>query len=108
MVEHGLTIRIFDPSGNLIQAYGPYRNASVDPQALAASRSGKANFSTFVDRQAEDTIRAYTAPILENRKVIAIIQVSQGLSSIHDTLDSLLTTILWVIPLIVIVAGMGG
>ncbi len=108
LVQHGLTIRIFNPSGMLIQALGPYGKSPVDPNTLAPSRNGRASFSTFVDPTAGDDIRAYTAPIIQNQRVVAIVQVAQDVGSIQDTLDSLLTTLLLVIPLIVAVAGVGG
>ena len=107
-VQRGLTIRIFDPSGKLVKAFGPYSKFPVNRNVLVDSRAGKARFSTFVAASAEDDIRAYTAPVLAGGQVVAIVQVAQNVGNVQDTLDSLRMLLFWVIPLMVVIAAIGG
>lgn len=107
LVQRGLTIRIFDPTGHMVQSYGPFGYYPVDQKVLAASRGGSAGFS-IIYNAAGDDIRAYTAPVFSNKQVVAIIQVAQDAGNIQDTMDSLGITLLLVIPMIVLIAGVGG
>jgi len=108
LVERGLTIRVLSPSGEVLQAFGPYRSAPVDARNLSEAVAGRAAFWTFLDSKVGDNIRIYTVPILDNSHLVGILQVAQSLGNVQDTLDHLLTTLLLVIPLIVGLAGLGG
>jgi heavy metal sensor kinase len=108
LVEHGLTIRILNAKGDVLQAVGPYRSIPVDANALAAANAGKSTFRTIADPQGNDAVRVYTEPILQNNQPVGIIQVAQDLGNVRDTLDRLLTALLLATPLLVGLAGLGG
>jgi heavy metal sensor kinase len=108
LVEHGLTIRILDLKGNVLQAFGPYRAAKVEPSALTAANAGQTTFGTMIDPQEGDSVRFYTAPIIENNQLVGVVQVAQDLGNVTDTLDRLLVTLLLASPLLVALAGLGG
>ena len=108
LVEHGLTIRILSPKGDVLQAFGPYRAAPVDSSALSAAVEGRSTFGTFTDPQEKDSVRIFTAPIIEDTHLVGIVQVVQDLGDIKDTLGRLLAALLLATPLLVGLAGVGG
>jgi heavy metal sensor kinase len=103
-----LTIRILDLRGQVLQAAGAYRNLPVDPPSLTAALQRQPAFATLRDSSSQETIRICTAPIIENEQVIGIVQVAQSLESVHDTLQRLLTALLVSVPLLVVLAALGG
>lgn len=108
LLERGLTIRILDPSGQVIQAFGPYRTLPVTAESLAAARNQQSVFATLTDPIEQELIRFYTTPIVEIDQVVGVIQVAQSLDSVQETLDRLLTALFIGGPLLVIVAAFGG
>ncbi len=55
-----------------------------------------------------ESIRVYTAPIIENQTIIGIIQVMQSLATLHETLDRLLLMMLISIPLLLLITAFSG
>jgi len=90
--DKGFTIRILSIDGRILQSVGPYSTISINLQSIQDANAGISNFSTikFPD---SDSIRIYTSPILENNKLIGIIQVMQSLETLEETLDRLLLVI---------------
>ena len=108
LLKRGLTIRFLSPKGDMLQSSGPYQAVQVDARALAAAVDGRATFVSFSDRQKSDSVRMYTAPVIENDQLVGIIQVAQSLGFVQDTLDHLLVALLLATPLLVFLAGLGG
>jgi heavy metal sensor kinase len=108
LVERGLTIRILSSSGKGLQAFGPYGSAPVEAGSLSAAAAGRPTFWTYMDSGEGDRVRMYTVPILEDSRLVGVLQVAQSLGNVQDTLDRLLTTLLLMIPLVVGLAGWGG
>jgi heavy metal sensor kinase len=50
----------------------------------------------------------YSAPILEDGRLIGIVQVARSHDSVHETLDRLLSALLLAVPLSVLAAALGG
>ena len=108
LAERGLTIRILSPRGDLIEAFGPYRNLPVSASSLNAARQNQSEFFTITDSGVSEPVRFYSAPIIQNGGLAGIVQVAQSLGPVNDTLTRLLTTILLGTPLLIAIAGFGG
>ena len=106
--ERGLTLRLLDPSGQVLQAFGPFRNLPLDPHRLASALAGQSGFATVTDPVGGDRIRIYAVPITENGQTRGLVQVAQSLGPVRDTLDRLLSALLLGGPLLILAAGTGG
>ncbi|HXW01152.1 MAG TPA: ATP-binding protein, partial [Anaerolineae bacterium] len=106
--ERGFSFRILDDAGQTLQEYGPYQ-ALPQPQINFTAPNQPGIFTTFTDTATQHPVRLYTAPIVEDNKlVVGTIQVAQNLNSVGQTLNQLLTTLLIGGPLLVVIAGAGG
>jgi len=106
--DRGLTIRIVDQQGRIIQSFGAYASLPVDPPSFAAALRQQATFSTAPDLLEQDPVRFYTAPILENDGLVGIVQVGQSLGPVQDTLERLLATLLIGMPILAAFAALAG
>ena len=106
--ERGLTLRVLDPEGTVLQAFGPYRELPVAADTLTSARAGQSGFATLVDPSQGDRVRVYTVPILDTGQFLGVVQVAETLATIRDTLDRLLLSLLLGGPLLAAVAGIGG
>jgi heavy metal sensor kinase len=106
--ERGLTVRVLDPSGGILHAFGPYRMLPVEDSTMAAALAGQPSFSTLVDPKATGSVRVYTVPVQENGRMIGVVQVAQTLNGIQDSLRRLLSALLLWGPLLVLLAALGG
>lgn len=102
------TVRILDGTGQIVQAFGRYDDLAVTPASLAAAQVGQSSLATLSDPQSGLPVRVYSVPLLEDGRLIAIVQVARSLDSIDATLDRLLSTLLLAGPLLVLAAGLGG
>jgi heavy metal sensor kinase len=102
--ERGFSIRVLTPQGQILQEFGPYRALPVLPENLLP----RPYFATLTDPDSATAVRVYTAPVEENNRLIAFIQVAQSLEGTQDTLRRLLTTLLVSVPLLVTIAGFSG
>ena len=97
----GLMVRLLTPQGQILQSFGPYG-------ALPVSLTSTPTFATLVDPASGTNVRVYAAPVEDNNRLIAIVQVAQSLAEVQATLRRLLTTLLVSVPLLVAVAGLSG
>lgn len=101
--EHGFSLRVLNLAGQPVQTYGPYQNLSMPPTV------GQAGFLTTVtDPASGRLVRVYTIPIVEDQRAIGTLQVAQDLAATQQTLTELLTSLLIGVPLVVVIAGVGG
>src|SRR3990172_1962648 len=105
--EQGLSMRLLDLTGQVVQEYGPYRDLP-QPQLNFIVPNQPGEFTTLIDPGSQDPVRVYTSPVVEENQIVGILQVAQNLNDVRRTLDLLLITLLIGGPLIVIVAGSGG
>lgn len=105
---HGLTMRIFDTRGQILQAFGSYRDLPLDPTSLAAALRQEAVFATLAAPVEGDAVRSYTTAILENGHVVGVLQILESLGGVQEALDRLLTALLLGGPLLALVAALGG
>lgn len=106
--ERGFTIRVLDPQGAPIQAFGRFRNEPIDAAAVAAARAGRSTFASITTTAIEDGARWYTTPIVVNGQRVGVLQVAQPLDLRHETLERLLVALLIGIPVLVALAAAGG
>ncbi|MGC8780102.1 MAG: sensor histidine kinase [Anaerolineae bacterium] len=103
----GLTIRLLDPAGHVVQSFGPYRALPPDAASLAAGRQGQTAFATVAASAQGEPVRFYTAPIIENGQLVGIVQVAQSLGDAEDTLHRLLAALLIGGPFLALLAALG-
>jgi len=95
----GFTVRILSPRGDVIQEFGTYHGL---PVTVVDS------FTTYKDPSSNTTLRIYSQPVYDNNQFVAIVQVTQSLDDVRDTLQKLLFTLLISVPMLVTVAGISG
>ena len=105
--EQGMSMRVLYPTGQPVEAFGPYQDLPISPTDLSITDlSGE--FTTVIHSGSQEPVRVYTSPISLGNQVFGILQVIQSLKNVRSTLDLLLISLLIGGPLIVILAGSGG
>ena len=105
--NRGFTIRILTTEGKILQSVGPYRNLPVNPFSIQKARDGSSSLVTVSDA-ASGSVRIYTAPIMDNQKILGVIQVMQSLGSLAETLNRLLLALLVSIPILLLISVVSG
>lgn len=105
--DRGYTIRILNTDGAVLGAFGLYRDLPIADSDVVAAGKQEELFSTVMEPINQEPIRFYTAPVLANDQVIAIIQVAQSLDIVNDTMEHLLTLLLVIVPLLVGLTAVG-
>jgi heavy metal sensor kinase len=106
--DRGVTIRILDPGGRVVQAFGTYRDLPIPAGSLAAALSRQATFATVPFPPERAPVRFYTTPIVEEGQLVGVVQVALSLASVQETLGRLLITLLIGGPLLIGAAAFGG
>jgi heavy metal sensor kinase len=106
--DRGVTIRILDPSGQVVQAFGTYRDLPIPAESLAAALRRQATFATVPSPSEQAPARFYTAPIVEEEQLVGVVQVALSLGSVQETLGRLLITLLVGGPLLIGAATFSG
>lgn len=99
----GFSLRVLNLAGQPVQGYGPYQtlpapSTAAQPEFLA----------TVTDAATGHPVRVFTTPIVENERPLGTLQVAQDLTAMQRTLTQLLTSLLIGVPLMVVIAGVGG
>jgi hypothetical protein len=89
--QRGVTIRVIDPQGHIVQAFGPYRDLPLNSSSLPAAGRQQSTFATLTVPATGVPVRFYVAPIIENSQLVGIVQVGESLEGVRETLDRLLT-----------------
>jgi heavy metal sensor kinase len=101
--EQGLTFRIFDPAGNLVQSFGRFKTLPTSP-----APPQQPEVSTTADPTTGEPVRLLTVPLVDNAKVIGSLQVGQSLANIETTLSRMLAALVISLPVLGVAAGGGG
>ncbi len=105
--ERGLTLRLFAPNGDLIQASGAFAALPLNPNRLSAARQHQDTFITIPDPYDDERIRIYSAPLIQDGVVVGMFEVAQSLENVDDTLGQLRAALLIGVPLLSLIAGGG-
>ncbi|MEJ2262925.1 MAG: ATP-binding protein [Anaerolineales bacterium] len=106
--SRGLSIRVLSPEGSLLEAFGPYQDLPVSAESIAAAGARRSIFFTQIEPEENDAVRFYSVPVIENDRILGIVQVAQNLDKLQDTLERLLAAILLSAPFVICAAGLGG
>jgi heavy metal sensor kinase len=105
--EQGFSVRLLRRTAQMLQGYGPYQ-ALPRPQAALTDPDQPGEFITVTDPVTQESVRVYSSSIVDDNRVVGILQVAQNLNAIRRTLELLLVTLVIGGPLIVILAGASG
>lgn len=104
-VERGLTIRLLSEDGRLFDSIGPLDELTISPAELRAARANETTLTTVeLNGQA---VRVFTLPMVDGKRR-GIIQTAQPLSEVERTLDQLMAIFGITVPIIVVIAALGG
>jgi heavy metal sensor kinase len=99
--------RLLALDGNLLQSDPLFpRGISVTVEALQTANNGGARYETI--RVGASTYRLYTAPIRVNDTRAAVVQVVDSLDEQLNTLANVRGLLIWLIPISLIFAAIGG
>ncbi len=107
-IGRALTMRVLDPGGLHVQAFGEYKDWPVSAASLAAANEGQTLFETAPNAAAGTRVRFYTAPIVQQGRVLGAVQVALDLGDVQFTLRRLLQALLLGGPVLVLAAALGG
>lgn len=102
--SQGVSIRIFDANGQLVQETGFYGGAKENTPDFAALARG-AYFNTVI---ISNSVRFYTLPYMQNGEVVGAVQSAQSLGNVERTLQRLILALVLGIPLLAIMSAVGG
>lgn len=103
--NQGLSLRLLDLSGQIVQAYGPYQTLPK-PETTTTNPDQSGQLTIMRDPTTHIPVHIYMLPIVDENRVVGILQVAIKLNDVASTLNLLLLTLLITGPLIVI--GIGG
>lgn len=106
LLQEQLSIRVLDLAGAIRQRYGLYQDLPQPPNPIEADQPGA--FATVTDPATQHPVRVYTVSIVEDERVLGVLQVAQSLFGVQQALNQLLTTLLIAGPIVVLLAGAGG
>jgi signal transduction histidine kinase len=95
-------IRILSPDGKTLQTFGS------NSLPLPDLKSSTPSFTTWTDPAGGPTMRIYSAPVSDNGKLLAVVQVARSVQLEQDTLQRLLIVLLLGGPILVLLAAVGG
>jgi heavy metal sensor kinase len=98
--------RTFDMQGKPFSFGGPRLAPAWDPGSLSAGIAGRMRYSTV--NIAGDRVRVLTAPRYDDGRIIGAVQVAGDLRGIHRLWRGQVGTLLILLPLALLVAGIGG
>ena len=110
LTRHGLTVRVLNTTGEVLQASGPYRMFTSDPAWIREAAAGHDNFDTVTDPATHEEVRFYTVPVRDTgtRHIVGVIQLAQDLHESNEALQKVLAALLISAPVLVLVAGGAG
>ncbi len=106
--ERGMLVRVIGLDGTVIESVGPFSTLPVSREALNLSRSGQSDYDKANNPRDGTPVRIYTVAYQANGKVYGFVQVGQSLKSAQDTLHRLLLVMLFIIPITLLFASVGG
>lgn len=94
--------RLFSAAGrSLLASDKPW-----DEAGLSRAEGGEEVYSTVRDAGAD--VRVFSLPVRQGSRMIGIVQVGNSLSRIYDDRDRMTRTLVTLIPVVLLIAGLGG
>lgn len=98
--------RLFDLQGKSLGPFGPDADPFWDKAAFTAALQGKELFTTPVVEG--ERLRVYTVPLRHEGKIWGVVQVPHSLTELDRLLENQYRTLFFLIPIALLVAGVGG
>ncbi len=105
----GRFIQILDESGRIGDRSTNLRDVQIpiSVQTMKAASRGVITFET-VEVMGKYPLRVVTMPIIENEKMVGIVQVGSSLEGVEEALQQLLLILLIAVPAALLIASVGG
>ena len=105
----GRFIQILDESGRIGEKSTNLRDVQIpiSVQTMKAASKGVITFET-VQVMEKYPLRVVTMPIMENEKMVGIVQVGSSLEGVEEALEQLLLILLIAVPAALLIASAGG
>lgn len=105
----GRFIQILDESGRIGEKSTNLRDVQIpiSVQTMKAASKGVITFET-VQVMEKYPLRVVTMPIMENERMVGIVQVGSSLEGVEEAMDQLLLILLIAVPAALLIASAGG
>jgi len=103
-------VRVFDARGMAIASSRDVPLSHLDSRIFHDIKKGKGHFeNTYIDLNGKPvSFRSFTTPVIENNRLAYIVQVDSSLGELRSALQSLGLSLLFLLPLTIIVTGVTG
>jgi len=105
-----IVVRIFDAHGNPIASSRNIPMEHLNERVFYDVKKGASHFeNSYLDvNERPSSFRIFTTPVMENKRLSYIVQVASPLSQLHNVYRNLRFSLLFLLPLTVIVTGLTG
>jgi heavy metal sensor kinase len=105
-----IIVRIFDAHGNPIASSRNIPTEHLNSRIYYDVKKGADHFeNTYLDvNDRPSSFRIFTTPVMENKRLSYVVQVASPLSQLHEVLRNLGFSLLFLLPLTVILTGLSG
>jgi heavy metal sensor kinase len=100
--------RVLEPSGAVVEQSGvnEISDLPLDKVSMEAALAGREVVQTV--RAEGNPVRMYTAPVYREGRLIGVVQLGLSMDDIHETLMAFRWTMAVALPVILVLASMGG
>lgn len=105
-VNLGTLVRVLDAHGTVTYISPAFRNLAVPPQALADPLRGTSWIGT-INAGGGQSVRLYSAALIENGQVFGVVQVGQTLAPLSATLSRIVTVLVLITPFVLVLSALG-
>jgi len=95
--------RFFGQNGNSTM---PFDAVPYDASALKTAANGAATYSVI--EADKHTLRVYSLPVMKDSKQMGVIQIARPLDDLYEEVNDVTRTLLKLIPIALLLAGIGG
>jgi heavy metal sensor kinase len=105
-----IIVRIFDAHGNPVASSRDIPTGHLDPRIFYDVKKGADHFENadLVVNKKSSLFRIFTTPVIEHKRLSYIVQVASPMSQLHAVLRNLSFSLLFLLPLTVILTGLSG
>ena len=105
-----IIVRIYDAHGNPIASSKNIPMEHLNPRIFYDVKKGADHFeNAYLNvNERPSSFRTFTTPVMENKRLSYVVQVASPLSQLHAVLRNLSFSLLFLLPLTVILTGLSG